>query len=60
MIQRRTVIDYAIFSKSLYPKIIGFNVIPREPDFDHPALAVQLEVDPALSVNGQPSKGLKI
>ncbi|KAJ7933232.1 hypothetical protein B0H13DRAFT_2306911 [Mycena leptocephala] len=45
---RKTVIDYVICSKSLYPKITAFKVLPRKADFDHAALVVQLEVDPAL------------
>ncbi|KAJ7790761.1 hypothetical protein B0H14DRAFT_2313108, partial [Mycena olivaceomarginata] len=42
--EHRTVIDYAICSRSLYPNVSAFNVIPLESGFDHAALAVQLEV----------------
>ncbi|KAJ7466549.1 hypothetical protein FB451DRAFT_951940, partial [Mycena latifolia] len=45
---RKTVIDYALCSKSLYPKITAFSVEPRIKDFDHAALTLQVEIDPAL------------
>ncbi|KAJ7102008.1 hypothetical protein C8R44DRAFT_747033 [Mycena epipterygia] len=46
--ERKTVIDYVICSKSLYPKITAFNVLPRELPFDHAALTVKLEIDSNL------------
>jgi hypothetical protein len=45
---RKTDIDYVICSKSLYPKITAFNVLPREPQFDHAAITVQLKIEPTL------------
>jgi hypothetical protein len=45
--ERKTVIDYVICSKSLYPKITAFNVLPREPTFYHAALTIELEIDPS-------------
>ncbi|KAJ7802638.1 hypothetical protein B0H14DRAFT_3488276 [Mycena olivaceomarginata] len=46
--ERRSVIDYVIVSKSLYPKITAFNVLAHEPTYDHAALTVELEVDASL------------
>ncbi|KAJ7466476.1 hypothetical protein FB451DRAFT_1402208 [Mycena latifolia] len=45
---RQTVIDYAICSPSLFPKVRSFTVEPRIHGYDHAALATQLEVDSVL------------
>jgi hypothetical protein len=43
---RKTVIDYAICSRTLFPKVQSFKVEPQVPGFDHAPLILELEVDP--------------
>ncbi|KAJ7841791.1 hypothetical protein B0H14DRAFT_2586683 [Mycena olivaceomarginata] len=45
---RKTVIDYAICSKELFPKVKAFGVEPRILKCDHVALILQLEIDSSL------------
>jgi ribonuclease HI len=45
---RKTVINYAICSRSLFPKIVSFNVELQIDDYDHTALPLEVEIDKSL------------
>ncbi|KAJ7601400.1 hypothetical protein DFH06DRAFT_1408221, partial [Mycena polygramma] len=40
----KTVIDYAICSRSLFPNVVSFNVEPRIEGYDHAALILEVEI----------------
>ncbi|KAF5374013.1 hypothetical protein D9615_009920 [Tricholomella constricta] len=42
---RRTVIDYAAVSNSLWPSVTSFTVCPREDGYDHAALCINVTLD---------------